>query len=244
MTKKKEQKSYLGMGSVGSRFNKVISRARNFFKGFIAKSKFDMWKEIHDNDIANSSNPPKEARKWYIEYAKDGNNRIKTPKMESCFVYTFHYDNPKHEDILDFFDTEPLVICLGGYLTKDNRWIEVGINLHHLPPRVRRTALYLVFNLYKTKYTKNIYNKKPRSFQINWQVIKKDLDDLGVGFAVRAYIPKLRERTVHIKMEEWGKVAWLPSKKYSKKSAAEIEELWRKYVSTHRKGQLMGESHI
>lgn len=232
-------------GTTGGAFKRILDITRKFFERFIAKLGYDLWEDINNCDIAKSSNPQDAARAWMRGYASNKDNLIGRKPMQPSQMYMFHYREPKYKDELDWYDENPLIISLGntivkgGHISPDGTVSkggvrEVGINIHHLPARIARLVVYRIFYLYKVHYLKNMHKDKPIAFDLDWQAIKTYCDDLGVGFAVRMYIPELRakESTVMIAMEDWAKAVWYPSSGFAKKTPAEIERLWLEYVRT------------
>lgn len=236
----------LGSFTGRSRFDSIVKSSRMTLRRILGQqSDEDLWEQMHSNSIAKSANQKKAAIEWFRDYCKNRKNQIHGEVLKPGQLYMYDYDTPKWESVLDYWDTRPLMIVLGYHLNKEDSKIrELGINLHLLPPRVRKLALFRIYGMYQAFY-RGQYGKSQRSSKfIEWQLVKKQLDDLGIGFAVRMYIPQLRRNTIEFDVSEWHNAIWIPSKSYAKITEAELEIEWRKYVKQHKLKNLITESHI
>ena len=147
-------------------------------------------------------------------------------------LYMFNYDDPKFKDdltVLPFFDTQPLVLIMGVVDTKEGKR-EIGINLHLLPEQVRKTVLFKIYTVYKIEYNKAMKQGRGTSFRMSWQTIYKLNKNLGVGFAVRMYIPERRKNVIKFPLMEWERAIWIPSKGYTRTTPIQLEKEWKKYI--------------
>lgn len=196
---------------------------------------YDLWKEIENNPWVKKGNPAAKALEWYRkEIATDTSLHHKGQLLRQGFLYTFNYDTPKYESVLDYFDTQPLVISFGPVETSLGQR-DIGINLHLYPPRIRRIIMYKVFEIYRNLYKEQLFAKNPKTIPVKWVDLKKPLEKYGVAFGVRMYIPSLRTNTIQFLYEHWANAIYLPSKRIAKKTQAELEALWAEFVKNQKK---------
>lgn len=232
-----------------SRFDNFIQKSMSSIGRKLSHAKaqivYNFWKNMHDNEVAKSANPASTAVHWYKSYSKDTDVQLKREFMKQAHLYIFDYPDPKYKDILKFFDTQPLVLCLGQTTSVEYSKNNIGINLHLLPPKVRRLVLFEVWRLYSTAFKKNLYTENTKEIQIPWEMLKKHLEKYGIGFAVRTYIPPRQKNVIEFRYEDWSKAIWIPSAGYSKITAPELEKEWRAFVNKDKttKSIVGGEGH-
>lgn len=235
------------MSLFSSRFNRLFTSVRKTFNRMAAKHSYDFWKDLENNDIAKSSNPKKAAVKWYYDvYQNNPKKRIKRKIMRPGTLVMFDYDDPLTKDTLEYWDRNPLVLVVEPYLTKNEVLRVQGINLHLLPPNIRKLVLYQAFYLYKDAYTAKLYTDKD-ALQVNmaWQAIKMQLMKYGAGFAFRRYAVSRQMNIIEFNQEDWTKAVYIPSRAYEKTSVMELEKMWREYVKKQgNKIATGGESHM
>lgn len=196
---------------------------------------YDLWKEIEKHPFLKNGNPAAKALEWYRkEISTDVSLHSKGKLLRQGFLYTFNYDTPKYESVLDFFDTQPLVISFGPVETSLGRR-DIGINLHLFPPRIRRIIMYKIFEIYRNLYKDQLFSKNPSEIPVKWIDLKKPLEKYGIAFGVRMYIPNLRTNTIQFLYEHWASAIYLPSKRIAKKTQAELEALWAEFVKNQKK---------
>lgn len=196
---------------------------------------YDLWKEIENSPFLKGGNPNAKALEWYKKYvARNPDYFIKAALLQQGFLYTFNYDTPKYESVLDYFDTQPLVISFGPIDTSLGKR-DIGINLHLLPPRIRRVVMYKIFEMYRNMYKDQLFVKDPKTVQVTWKAIATPLLKYGIAFCIRMYIPSLRKNTIRFKYEDWASAIYLPTKRLAKTTQEELEKLWAQFV---RKQQL------
>ena len=145
-------------------------------------------------------------------------------------LFTWRYFNPKTKDKLAYWDNFPLVISLGGIVTK-NGIRNLGFNLHLLPPKIRVIVLCQVFEMYKRLYRYQIFTKRTDApVQIRYQAIVKSLDKYSVRFCVRMYIPARQTQVVVFPYNEWDKAIFVPSFGYERIRAEQLIDEWKKYA--------------
>lgn len=230
--------TFKGLKNIKSRFDRLIKGVTNFFKKQGYTSDYNLWDAMHKNEIGsirNRNQRDREAVNWlktFVRFQKDA--RVKAKLLEPSMLYMFNYDTPKYEDTLDYFDTQPLVLVMGQ--KKTSKGIrEIGINMHLLPPQVRKAVLFKVFTLYKMEYRNALKSGRPSKFNLDWQKIHRFTKSLGVDFAVRMYIPELRKNVIQFPHIEWERAIWIPSKGYSKITPVELEKEWKKFIHKQKK---------
>lgn len=229
-----------------SRFGRLLGSVKKSFRRLTSKFSYDFWTEMEKNEIAKSRRPDKAAVRWYRdEYMNNPTRHVKRKIAMPGTLVMFDYDNPKYKDELDFYDTQPLVLVLQPFITKEEKIRILGINLHLLPPKIRKLVLYQAFYLYKSEYTAQLFSdKKALQVNVEWQAIKKQLEKYGAGFAVRMYIPQRQQNVIEFKQEDWAKAVWIPSKGYAKIGPAKLEAKWKEYVKNQgKKVRTAGEGH-
>ena len=196
---------------------------------------YDLYKEIENHPWVKKGNPAAKALEWYRkEIATDTSLHNKGQLLRQGFLYTFNYDTPKYESVLDFFDTQPLVISFGPVETSLGKR-DIGINLHLYPPRIRRIIMYKVFEIYRNLYKDQLFSKNPKEIPVKWIDLKKPLERYGIAFGIRMYISELRTNTIQFLYEHWASAIYLPSKRIAKKTQAELEALWAEFVKNQKK---------
>lgn len=220
-----------------SRFDRLVNSIRNAFSGRIKRSGYDFWKEMMNNELATSLKPESEAVKWYKkEYRNNQEHWLKKGLMKPGRLYMFSYTHPKYENTLEFFDKNPLVLSLGPYKTKEGKMRNIGINMHLLPPKVRRLVMFTVFSAFKTRYRKNLYADNPKDIPaIKWSKIQKLVAKYGTAFALRMYIPERQKQIVEFKTEDIAKAIWIPSAGFVRTNPYKLEKAWRKYLADEKK---------
>ncbi|BAV39270.1 DNA end protector [Tenacibaculum phage pT24] len=228
------KKRFSGIKNIRSRFDRFINAVSQYFNQKGYTDDYNMWDSMHNNEIGSIRNRAQRNRKaveWFNKYLRtDPKAKYQGKMLEPSMLYMFNYDTPKYEDVLDFYDTQPLVLCIGQKKTKLGVR-EVGINLHLLPPKIRQSVLFMVYKMYKIQYNKAMKQGVDTVFYLDWRTIKSMTKQLGVEFAVRMYIPSLRKKTVKFPHIEWERAIWLPSKEYKKINEIELEREWKKFIT-------------
>ena len=128
-------------------------------------------------------------------------------------IHVFHY-NPKYKDVLDYYDTHPVMLHLGTIMRGKSR-LELGVNLTWYPTAARRYLVERVREMYATKYEDAERGNPERALDqqkvfLNVYRLRYYLDHLGFSFAIRQYIPHrvTSERAV-IEYESWERAVEL-----------------------------------
>ena len=199
---------------------------------------YDLWREIEHNSWKDKGDTRAQAKRWLEkEVMRDPSYHHRARLLTQGKLYIFDYDHPKYENILDYFDTQPLVISLGSVNTA-NGLRDIGLNLHLLPPRYRRLVMVRIFEMYKNTYKSELFSKNQKAVHVEWQRIVQPLYRYGVGFCIRMYIPELRNRVMQFRYEDWKNAIYIESKGLSKITVEQLEKEWAKYVRTHKEYKL------
>ena len=229
-----------------SRFGKLLSAVKKGFSRLTSKFSYDFWYELENNEIAKSSNPFKTAVKWYYDnYQNNPEKYVKRRVLQPGTLCIFDYDTPIHEDKLEYWDRNPLVLVLQPFYTKEEKIRVMGINLHLLPPNIRKLVLYQAFYMYKSEYTAQLFTDKAAvQVNIEWSVIKKQLEKVGASFGLRMYSQQLMRNVIEFNQEDWARAVYLPSRAYEKTSVEKLEREWKIFVKNQgRKINTAGEGH-
>lgn len=134
-------------------------------------------------------------------------------------IFMFAYD-PKLKAKLPYYDTLPLIILVD--FTKDGFR---GLNLHYLPPFVRKKVLeLLVNNLNRYKL-----NERMR-VRMSYDILKRALEYAIVKHAFKRYLfTHVRSVFMYIDPNEWNKAIMLPTEQFKK---ATKNKVWSDYVNS------------
>lgn len=143
-------------------------------------------------------------------------------------LFMFEYKNPKYKgtSVLPWFDKYPLVLSLGPTTTNEGPR-NIGFNLHLLPPRIRIIVICAIFELHKQAYRYQVFLKSNKPIDINYGIIVKKLERLGVKFAIRMYIPNRQNQIVRFPIKEWHKAIFIPSRGYDAIRSNQLIKEWR-----------------
>lgn len=207
----------------------LLSSAQELFNSRVKAGIYNLAADIKSSEWGTDRGGLK-AREWFKSTIEADKDYKFSGIMEAGKLYSFRYPNPKTRETLDYFDTDPLILCLGHYISKDREIIELGINLHFLPLKVRQQVLITIFNIFSQKYKGQMYRKKQKAVFLQWRQIAAPLIPYGAAFAFRSYIPKRRVQTFEMRYEDWSKAVFLQSRAYRGTSLDEISMMWRKFV--------------
>jgi hypothetical protein len=152
----------------------------------------------------------RDSKEWYATALKTLKNK-NVVKNAKAFVpgkiYVFRYTLPKTKETLEWWDKNPVVLALDTHNGND-----IGINLNLLPQNVKETLLDDVYTrLYgqiKTNMTRANENAgAQRNLTLTWDGAKKYLEKYNAVFALRQYIPSLKENQAIVSYEHWADIA-------------------------------------
>lgn len=209
----------------------VLTAAQRLFNRLVKSGSWDLRTEIDKNPWKQDPHGGAKAKEWFNkEVIRHSEWFVKRSYMEPGRLYVFRYLHPKYESILDFYDTQPLILALPYYISNEGNVIEQGINLHLLPFGARVDLLCNIVELFKQEYKGELYRDKQKPIQISWQKIKAITMKYGGEFAFRSYRPELKSGTVQFPYELFSKAIYLPSIKYEKMSANQILSMYLNYL--------------
>jgi hypothetical protein len=167
--------------------------------------------QSNTNPETPSSEGVDDAYKWFLETLEDRDNKrvvITNDKiLKPGKIYVFKYD-PKYKTVLDYYDMNPIVIALGQTMGAQGK-LEVGINISWYPPNARKYIISKIREFYKPMIESNIkkspYDAEGQGFiPIDLYNLKTALDQVGLSFAIRTYIPELiKEPKAVVCYEDW-----------------------------------------
>lgn len=185
-----------------------------------------------------------DAYKWFIDKLSDKNQKEVQYHSDPYFhpgkIYIFKYD-PKFKDKYDYYDRHPIVLALGKMPAAEGGYINVGINISWYPPAARNYIINKIRDFYKSRYDAEIQrypgdSVKQRPILMDLYALKVALDQYGLSFAIRSYLPsRVKNPKVCISYENWDKAIKLdqprifPELKGSV-SLAQIYKDYRDYV--------------
>lgn len=208
----------------------ILTAAQRLFNRLVKSGQYDLGKEIRSNPWYKMSNGGREAAAWFKSYATNPDVQIRRKYMEPGKLYMFVYDNPKHADVLDWYDCAPLILSLSYYIAKDGSVVSMGVNLHHLPLEVRFLVIETVFKAFASKYKGEMYRSEQTAVHMTWQQVGSLVTKYGAAFAFRSYLPPRMTGLIEFKYEDWSKAIFIPSNHYEKLTADQIFQRYTQYL--------------
>lgn len=159
----------------------------------------------------------KEAYEWLMGEMKNSKgSRVQInndPYLQPGKLYIFKY-LPKYKNELDYWDKHPIVLALGKMEGPSGKII-LGLNISWYPPEARKYLIEKIRYFYKEKYESAIKSKSLNAnaqspVYIDLYQLKTALDQYGLSFALRSYIPNnIKSPKVCICYEDWDKALLL-----------------------------------
>ena len=138
---------------------------------------------------------------------------ISPSRMQRGGFYTFEYISKLYEeDKLDFFDRQPLILCID----KNDEYM-LGINFHY----INTTAREKVINRLKKMY-KNQWDTNKLLPNVSWDKFKKEMK--YANFMVKLYIIENVVTSSRIKNVDMEKYIDLPSQDFI---GIKADALWK-----------------
>lgn len=130
-------------------------------------------------------------------------------------LYTFEYNSPKTADILEYYNTRPVILLVKTWYCENTKNLLFdGINVNFLPPEIRTVVLNTVYKQFERRYLSQGTKTFPESIIENdegmYIILKILLNSLfksGFEFAYRRYIFTLTEKIQHVFLPYWKCVA-------------------------------------
>lgn len=137
----------------------------------------------------------------------------------------FNYFEPKTKDELEYYDAMPCTIFFGTFKSKDGLRV-IGFNLHYYPPKIRYQVLDRIFDIYKPFYLKN-WDKSLKSEIkfFDYEMFMYQLQEHGLEFGVRQYIPELMHKITPIPPKDWQKAVFTEGR-FKKRTREQIMKYW------------------
>lgn len=171
----------------------------------------------------------KKLEKYYIDtYLQNVyESQIKNIELKNGQIYAYRYD-PKHKDILDYYDTQPLTLIYNNWYAKDGTYLYNGINLHFLPHEIKLQVLeYYWQYLYRFGGDK-VIKIMPNVYYKFFKTIFNRLAKVNFQFALRTYIVPRIANPVLVPYNDWGKMILIKPNFILKKS---VDEIYREYYN-------------
>lgn len=147
-------------------------------------------------------------------------------------LLSFAYKNPKTKEELLYYDAAPVTIFFGVFETQLGKRI-IGFNIHYYPPRIRFQVMDRIMEIWKPMYQK-VWNdgldKELIHFDYQW--LQQQLEDAGLGFGVRMYIPELAGDFRVIPPSGWEKAVFSEGV-FKKRTREAILKYWVDFRKKH-----------
>tara|TARA_B110000503_G_scaffold29579_1_gene47538 strand:+ start:2990 stop:3721 length:732 start_codon:yes stop_codon:yes gene_type:complete len=161
----------------------------------------------------------KDALEWFLKQVKIENNKrvakVKTPILHNGKIYVFNY-TAKHKDRLAYWDSHPILLFL-GYTNGASGKLMVGLNISWYPPKARKYLVEKIASLYKDKIKKSMKDDpldaiEQKPVMMDLYSLKQALDQFGLSFALRTYIPaNIKDPLICVAFEDWDKMIRIDS---------------------------------
>ena len=156
-----------------------------------------------------------EALKWYRDYVAKNLGKANpkaalkagelTLKPKPGYLYTYQYD-PKTKETLPFYDTFPLILCIG--ITPDG-WY--GINFHYIAPRIRAAIFEELMKTNSSNVDENI------KIRTNWKKLSRMSKSKYISFACKRYLgDHILTPLCKIDQKYWEIAIFLPIARFEK----------------------------
>ena len=189
-----------------------------------AGPKYSLKKDILTSPLVVRSRADEEARQYIAEQCDKGNPEKILPGM----MIMFEYFEPRTKEELEYYDAGPCTIFSGVVNTKQGKRV-LGFNIHYYPPKIRRTVLSRIFEIYKPIYSKYFTEGVTREIDaFEYKYLIDSLEKAKLNFGVRMYIPSLIGKIWSIKPNEWN-VAVYTEGWFKKRTREAVMKYWRNY---------------
>lgn len=152
----------------------------------------------------------REAEGWFEESSKsirEGSVMNYGSRFRTGMIHVFRYDNPKYEEELEWWDRNPVVLALDPVDGND-----FGINLNLLPVAFKEDMLDFIYDRMEGQIKTNTLGRGGKAtaqgqLPLTYNGAKNFLDQFGLGFAVRQYIPARKANQKIVNYENWARIA-------------------------------------
>lgn len=177
--------------------------------------------------VIGAGDKPKEAVKWLfsmvgsqLRKAKVDQNAFNPRSRGNVFIggmFVYQYD-PKHKETLPFYDTLPVVIPIELY---NDGWL--GLNLHYLPPALRRKLMAKLMEFKRRSGTPRAYMKL--SYEFLTAAAQSSLFEPCIHRYLASHV---RSPLLRIEDQHWETIAQLPIQQFHKAKATQVWSKKRK----------------
>jgi len=192
---------------------------------------YSLIREIHKDKDYKSGIGRRDvnARKYIEENGKKGGPANIVPGQ----LVSFNYFTPKTMDELEYYDAKPVTIFFGVFNTKEGKRV-MGFNIHYYPPRIRFQVMDRIMEIWKPMYLKVWEDGlKGDLTHFDYQWLIQQLENAGLGFGVRMYIPSLIGAVTVVPPEAWKKAVFTEGM-FKKKTRDAILKYWIQWRNEHR----------
>ena len=165
-------------------------------------------------------------RKWVDENIKSMTKGTIVPGQ----LIMFNYFEPALKEELEYYDAMPCTIFFNTFRTQAGELRVLGFNLHYYPPKMRFIILDRIFSIFQPIYEKSWDQPLSKGLTfIQYKMLMEQLEDMGLAFGVREYIPSLIHKVKPIPPKDWSK-AVLTEGRFKKRTREQIMKYWRQWV--------------
>lgn len=210
---------------MAKKVNKVISKKDK------APQNFDLLKSIKKEKAYKEDVKKRDAdvRDWITENYKPKTKGTVLPGQ----MIMFNYFEPKTKEELEFYDAMPCCLFFNTFNTKEGEKRVLAFNIHYYPPKIRYIIVDRIFSIFKPLYMKSWDEplKNGMSY-MQYKMLMEQLEDQGLAFGVREYIPNLMHSIRPIAPKDWNKVVFTEGK-FRKRTREQILNYWQTWVDKH-----------
>lgn len=170
-------------------------------------------------------------RKWVDENIKPMGKGTIMPGQ----LIMFNYFEPATKEELEYYDAMPCTVFFNEFKTKDGQPRVLGFNLHYYPPKMRYIVIDRIFSIFKPIYEKSWNDplKQGMSY-MQYKMLLEQLQEQGLDFGVREYIPNLMHSIRPIPPKDWSKAVFTEGR-FKKRTREQILNYWRTWVNQRSK---------
>ena len=170
-----------------------------------------------------------QVRKWATSTIKPANKGEIMPGQ----LIMFNYFEPATKEELEYYDAMPCTIFFNEFKTKEGEPCVLGFNLHYYPPKMRYQVADRIFSIFKPIYESswNQPLKKGMTY-MQYQMLLEQLQNQGLSFGVREYIPSLMHAIRPIPPKDWQKAVFTEGR-FRKRTREQILNYWRQWMMQH-----------
>lgn len=194
---------------------------------------FSLIKSIRKSKLYKSDVDKRDAavRKW----VKESVNKKSPNSIMPGQLIMFNYFEPATKEELEYYDAMPCTIFFNEFKTKTGESRVLGFNLHYYPPKMRYVIADRIFSIFKPIYEKswNTPIQTPMTY-IQYKMLLQQLEEQGLSFGVREYIPNLIHNIQPIAPKDWSKAVFTEGR-FKKRTREQILNYWKTWVDKHSK---------